>query len=116
MNMTRYGGALALPLLLAACGENANTPPENRQASEAGPVSAQAGKEYSAAGKVTAIEGDQITISHGAVEGLGWPAMTMTFRAGSPEMAQGVSVGDQVSFGFKQDGSAYTLTSLSKGG
>lgn len=112
MNMTRYGGALALPLLLAACGENANTPPENRQATE----SAQEAKEYSAAGKVTAIGGDRVTISHGPVEGLGWPAMTMTFRAGSPEMAQGVSVGDQVSFGFRQDGSAYILTSLSKGG
>lgn len=113
MNMTRFGGAFALPLLLAACGENSNTVQENRQASKTGRVS-QAGEEYSAAGKITAIAGDEVTISHAPVEGIGWPAMTMTFKAGSPEMARGASVGDQVSFGFRQDGSAYVLTSLSK--
>lgn len=115
MNMIRFGGALAFPLLLAACGENASTVAEDRQFSDTSSRSGQAGSEYSATGEVTAIAGDQVTISHGPVEGIGWPAMTMSFRAGSPEMARGVNVGDQVAFGFKQDGSAYTLTSLSKG-
>lgn len=105
------GGAVALSLVLAACGENQQTTLENRQDRN---VASQAGASYSAAGKVTAIAGDQVTIAHGPVEGIGWPAMTMTFRAASPQMTQGVNAGDQVSFAFRQDGSAYVLTSLQK--
>ena len=112
----QIGGALALSLLLAACGEEHDVGLENRSVSEAGPAAPQAGPVYSAAGDVTAIAGDQVTISHGPVEGLGWPAMAMTFRAGSPEMIQGVSAGDRVSFAFRQDGGAYVLTSLAKDG
>lgn len=113
MNAMKFGGGLALSLLLAACGEqNAGT--ENRQTAGAGPAASQAGEVHSAAGKVTAIAGDQVTIAHGPVEGIGWPAMTMTFRAGSADMARGVMAGDEVAFDFRQDGSAYVLTSLQK--
>ena len=107
----QLGGAVALSLLLAACGEGRNAVLENRQ--ESNPVS-QAGATYSAAGKVTAIAGDQVTIAHGPVESIGWLAMTMTFRAETPEMIQNASAGDQVSFAFRQDGSTYVLTSLQK--
>lgn len=109
----QFCDAVALSLLLAACGENNNAAPGNRQGAEAGPA-AQAGEVYSASGEVTAISGNQVTIAHGPVEGLGWPAMTMSFRAGSPEMVQGVNVGDRVSFAFRQDGGAYVLTSIQK--
>ena len=115
MNIKQIGSASALLLLLAACGEDKNRAPEDRRTAEASPPS-QAGQTYSAAGHVTAIAGDQVTIAHGPVEGLGWPAMTMSFRAGSPELVQGVRVGDRVSFAFRQDGGAYVLTSLSKAG
>lgn len=115
MNASRFGGALALSLILAACGEKQNAGLENRQGSTGASPAPQAGDIYSGTGQVTAIAGDQVTISHGPIQGMGWPAMTMTFRAGSPEMVQGVTVGDQVSFAFKQDGSAYTLTLLSRG-
>ena len=115
MNASRFGGALALSLVLAACDEKQNNRLENRQGPTAGPATSQAGDVYSGTGQVTAIAGDQITISHGPIQGIGWPAMTMTFRAGSPDIAQGVTAGDQVSFSFRQDGSAYTLTSLSRG-
>lgn len=114
MNGIASASALTLSLLLAACGEDQTAAPANRQASQPGTTNGAAETVYSAAGKVTAISGDQVTISHGPVEGIGWPAMTMAFQADSPEMTQGVSVGDQVSFAFRQDGSAYTLTSLSK--
>ena len=113
--MMQFGGAVALSLLLAACGEDKKATLDDRQGAEAGPA-AQAGEVHSASGEVTAIVGDQVTIAHGPVEGIGWPAMTMSFRAGSPEMVRGVSVGDRVSFAFRQDGVAYVLTSLSKGG
>ena len=116
MNIMKFGGALALSLILAACGEQQNNGLENRKGSTAEPAAPQAAGVYFGSGDVTAVAGDQFTIAHGPVEGIGWPAMTMTFRAGAPEMVQGVSVGDRVSFSFRQDGSAYVLTSLSKGG
>ena len=115
MNASGFGGALALSLILAACGEKQNNWLENRQGSTASPAASQAGDIYAGAGEVTAIAGDQVTISHGPIKGIGWPAMTMTFRAESAEMVQGVGVGDRVSFAFRQDGGAYTLSSLSKG-
>lgn len=116
MNTIKFGGAVALSLLLAACGGEQDAAVENRPASEAGTAAVQTGPVYSAAGEVTAIAGNQVTISHGPVEGIGWPAMTMTFRAGSPDMVDGISVGDRISFEFRQDGGAYVLTSLSKDG
>jgi Cu(I)/Ag(I) efflux system membrane fusion protein len=116
MKIMQSGRALALPLLIAACGQTQQALPENRQAAEATSTAPQAGNFHSAAGELTAIEGEQITISHGPVESLGWPTMTMTFRSGSPEMLSKVRVGERVSFSFRQDDRGYTLTSLSKGG
>jgi len=116
MNTKQLGSALALSLLLAACGETQNNGSENRPTPEAGSGAPQSGETYSATGKVTAIAGDQVTISHGPVEGLGWPAMTMTFRAGPPGTVEGVSVGDRISFAFRADEEGYVLTSLSKSG
>ena len=113
MKTMQTGGAAALSLLLAACGERQNAALEN-QSGDSRLVEPQTGEAYTATGTVTAIAGNQVTISHGPVEGLGWPAMTMTFRAGSPEMVQGVGVGDRVDFAFRQDGSVYTLTFLQK--
>lgn len=112
----QFGGALALSLLLVACGENQNSGLENRQAMEGSSTTSHAGQVYSAAGEVTAIAGDQVTIAHGPVEEIGWPAMTMTFRAASPETVQSVTVGDRVSFEFKKDAGAYVLTALSRAG
>lgn len=111
-----FNSALALALLLGACGENQNAAPEDRRGSNGAEVPAAASEVYSASGKLTAIAADEVTIAHGPVEGLGWPAMTMSFKAASAEMLSGVSVGDQVSFSFSQDGGAYMLTSMSKDG
>ena len=116
MKIMQSGGAIALPLLMAACGQQQEAPAEGRQGSQASITAPQAGNVHSAAGEVTAIDGDQVTVSHGPVESLGWPAMTMTFGAGSPDMIGQVGVGERVSFSFRQDDRGYTLTSLSKGG
>ena len=112
----QFGSALVLSLLLAACGENRTNGVEERPAAESGPAASQGAQVYSAAGEITAIEGDQVTIAHGPVQGLGWPAMTMTFRMASPEIVQGVTVGDRIAFGFTEHAEGYTLTSLSKDG
>ena len=106
-------GASALAFLLAGCGETQNATSEAPANSSAGEP-AHVESIYSASGTVTAIAGDQVTISHGPVQGIGWPAMTMTFRSGSPGLIEGISVGDRVAFDFMQADGGYTLTAVSK--
>src|SRR3546814_14835687 len=69
---------------------------------------------YSATGAVTAVAGETVTISHGPVPDLQWPAMTMEFRALSSDMLVGIAAGDQVSVAFRQADGGYVLTSLTK--
>lgn len=114
MNAMKLGGALALSLLLAACGEKQNAGVESREGQDANLPASRHSEVYSGAGSVTVITGDQVTIAHGPVEGIGWPAMTMTFRAESPELIKGVDVGDRVSFAFRQEDGRSILTSISK--
>lgn len=109
MKPVSIAGAVALSLAVAACGGA-----QNNQEAPANSAADTSQTAYSASGNVTAIAGDRVTISHGPVEGLGWPAMTMTFRAGDPAMLQGIAVGDRVTFQFRQNGNDYPLTSLSK--
>jgi Cu(I)/Ag(I) efflux system periplasmic protein CusF len=58
-----------------------------------------------ATGTVTAIDpvAGKITLDHGPVAELQWPAMTMAFGA-KPDMLKGVTVGDKVSFEFMMTG------------
>lgn len=106
-------GALALALALAACGEDQNMLARNEKGADAN-IASSSGQTYSASGTVTALAGDQVTISHGPVEGLGWPAMTMAFRPATADMQQGLRVGDRVTFEFRQADGGYTITSLDK--
>lgn len=111
MNLTNFGGAIALALALAACGETQSAATENLQSSERAQTPPAADQVHSGTGKVEAISGDQVTIAHGAVTTLGWPAMTMAFRAPSG-VPQGVKAGSEVDFSFRQDSGAYVLTSV----
>ncbi len=113
MKISQFAGAAALVLSLTACGDNQTAAPDQREPSGT-TAPAGAADVYSAAGDVTKISGDQVTISHGPVEGIGWPAMTMAFQAPSPEVLQGLNVGDSVDFQFRQSGEQYQLTSIKK--
>ena len=101
---------MALALLLVACGEKQNPALDGGNAS-GGPTTVAATKVYSGTGTVQSISGDNVTIAHGPIEGIGWPAMTMTFTA-SPGLAEDLQAGRQVDFSFRQDGGTYVLTSL----
>ena len=100
MRMILLAGA-SLALTLSACGQadkpTADAATEN---AAAGPMASQA---YSGSGKVTAIDGERVTIAHGPIEGIGWPAMTMSFVA-LDGLADEVSVGSEIDFSFRQDG------------
>lgn len=52
-----------------------------------------------------------ITISHGPVEALNWPAMTMGFKA-TPEQVASVQPGQEVSFEFTSSGMDATITTI----
>ena len=112
MNVFRSVGALSLALLLAACGEKQNTTPNAANVADS-PVSEATAQLYSGTGTVQSVTGGKVTIAHGPIEGIGWPAMTMSFTA-PPDMADAVRVGSQVDFSFRQDGGAYVLTSLQR--
>lgn len=79
------------------------------------------GKEtaYKAQGRVETVEPGSITIAHGPVPQLKWPAMTMGFGKPSPTAFADVKPGDEVQFEFKEGGpSGYELTAVrhSRGG
>lgn len=40
----------------------------------------------------------QVTLSHGPIEALGWPAMTMPFKVTDAKLLEGIRVGDGVRF------------------
>lgn len=106
----------AATIALAACGSNepaAQQQPAQEQAGS-GAAAQPSGEAHSANGDITKISGDGVTVSHGPVESIGWPAMTMTFQATSPDMLQGLNVGDPVDFQFRQAGEQYLLTSIKK--
>ena len=64
---------------------------------------------HEAVGRIDRIDGNGVTLSHGPVPALQWPAMTMTFRLGSPGLARGFKTGDRVRFWFDQAPEGPTL-------
>ena len=114
MNKIYFSGALALLSGVAACGEQPNANREATNASAEQLATAPTDAVYSAAGEVTAVAGETVTISHGPVPDLQWPAMTMEFQAPSSDMLATVAAGNQVSFAFRQADGGYVLTSLTK--
>lgn len=73
-----------------------------------------AGQEYSAEGKVTAVKDSGITLAHEPVPALKWPAMSMEFGLASPNVAKGVKPGDAVSIQFIERNGKYIVTHLAK--
>lgn len=67
----------------------------------------------SASGTVESIDAaaGKITIAHGPVESLDWPAMTMAFKA-TPEQIASVQVGESVRFEFASTGMDGTISSI----
>jgi membrane fusion protein, copper/silver efflux system len=64
--------------------------------------------QHSAKGKVEAIGKDALTLSHGPVESLKWPPMTMDFKRPASPLPAGLKPGDAITFEFSTgpDGAA----------
>lgn len=66
-------------------------------------------------GKVERATADSLTISHGPIATMNWPAMTMGFAKPDPKAFADVRVGDTVHFRFKEGGaSGYELVEVRK--
>lgn len=114
--------ALALPLILTGCDKKAEAPTVV-SASEGIPITSDmpamampaGSKMGSGSGSVTAIDtaAGKITLDHGAIPAVGWPAMKMGFTA-KPAVLNGVAVGDKVDFDVTVSGSVGEVTSIKK--
>ncbi|MBS0200441.1 MAG: copper-binding protein [Proteobacteria bacterium] len=83
------------------------------QASAPAGDTAKSVKTGSAIGTIQSIDAaaGKITIAHGPIEALGWPGMTMAFKA-SPEQIASVKTGQKVKFDVQLQGSEATITKI----
>ena len=121
---------LAAPLALAACGSQADdmdmtdtamtadapmtenmAMPEDMPMMQSGEAGATAGAE----GTIIKVdeEAKTITIDHGPVPEVEWPAMTMGFAADDAQRAS-VSAGDKVNFTFEKTADGGKILSITK--
>lgn len=111
-----------LAISLAACGQN--TEPAPIEASAAAPAtngdmsampmaSAEAEKTDVGTGMITAIDAAKgaIMIDHDPMPGIGWPAMSMRFKAG-PTVIEKAKVGERVQFDVTVRGRESEVTAI----
>jgi len=113
--MKRTSLSLAVLALTAALGGSAlaDDMPNMKGMSMAKSDGAKTGQ---ATGVVTGLDGKAgtVTIKHGAIPAVGWPAMTMTFKAMPTSLLKGVKSGDKVAFTVKVKGQDNEVTALRK--
>ncbi len=65
-------------------------------------------------GTITAVDakGGTVTIKHGPIPSIGWPAMTMTFKAAPPALLKGLRSGQRVAFTARAKGMAAEVTAI----
>ena len=110
-----------LPIGLSGCDKKPEAP--KVEAAKAGatadtmpnmemPVGSKMGKGFGTVTAVDAVTG-KITLDHGAIQAIDWPAMTMQFSA-KPDLLAGVAIGDKVEFDITVSGSAGEVTAITK--
>jgi Cu(I)/Ag(I) efflux system protein CusF len=79
-------------------------------------VPASATKTGKGTGVITEIDAEDgtVTIKHEPIASLGWPAMTMGFKATPPSLLNGLKVGQKISFDAKQGTGLPELTAIRK--
>jgi Cu(I)/Ag(I) efflux system periplasmic protein CusF len=78
----------------------------------AGSAGAQSGAIHKAAGVVTKVDKDKVTIKHGPVPTIQWPAMTMAFKVKDKALTDKLKPNSRVEFEFRQEGNDYVVTSV----
>ena len=110
---------MAVPLTLSACGKKTEQPaPVATQAMDKQAMDAMAApaapKTGSGEGKVVSVNASTgaITIEHGPIQQIDWPAMTMTFAVKDKGLLNKLSVGKTVTFQITKEGADYVVTSV----
>ena len=117
-NLVLMATLFAMPLALSACDKPAEAPKAEPQAqANAMDDMAMAAetKVAKGSGTVTAVDmaTGKITLDHGPIAELEWPAMKMGFAA-KPELLTSVAVGDKVDFTISLKGNYGTVTAIEK--
>lgn len=60
------------------------------------------------------LQRGSVTIAHGPVPVLNWPAMTMTFAVRNTALLRGLGHGDRVAFAFRQEGNSYVIQQIGR--
>lgn len=65
-------------------------------------------------GVVKAIDAKtlSVTLAHGPIAEVRWPAMTMAFNVADAKMLAGITVGQTVAFGFSSEGMSATIIDI----
>ena len=126
MRTTTLMSLLALPLALAACDSGQDTADMNdmpmaenemmMDGEDMPMMEPGSGMQTaSAEGTVTAIDAEAgtITVDHGPVPAIEWPAMTMAFEA-DEQLRSEVSVGEGIAFEFRTGSEGNVITSITK--
>lgn len=104
--------AAALALITVAVATAAPDKPMADMQGMAMPASAT--KTGKGVGVITEIDAKEstLTIKHGAIPSLGWPAMTMGFHAKSPAMLKDLKVGQRIGFDANQGTGLPEITAI----
>lgn len=106
----------ALPLALSACDKKAEAPKTETSTDAMGDMAMPSnGKMVQGSGTVTAIDpaAGTITLEHGTIPAVDWPAMTMGFSA-KPDVLKDVAIGDKVDFDLTVTGNAGEVIAIKK--
>jgi Cu(I)/Ag(I) efflux system protein CusF len=102
-----------LPLLLALAAFGASPALAQSHEGHGAHAAAPAAKTGSGTGVIKAVDAKagKLTLRHGPLPALGWPAMTMDFKA-APDVLKGAKAGQKVKFTVV-DGETPEITALS---
>jgi len=72
------------------------------------------GKPHKGVGTVEKVDpaAGTVTLAHGPVKSLNWPAMTMSFMVKDRALLEKVKPGAKVEFGFVESGKEYLITEI----
>jgi Cu(I)/Ag(I) efflux system protein CusF len=56
--------------------------------------------------------GGRVTLAHGPIRSIDWPAMTMAFKVKDKALLDKLAVDKKIEFEFVQQGSDYVITSI----
>lgn len=109
-------------VLLSACSSPSDPASKSQRENTSGAAAVSPGSEpatpvaaVSATGTVEAVDvaAGTVTLAHGAIDALQWPAMTMAFKAPNVDLAA-LRKGDRVAFELAAQNDEHVITKITK--